>query len=160
MNDDAGIQAYPTIQRAVKLKAYVSQKERDCIDALTKRYNGDITTSREPLDLSYIDAMRELNQKYPEDDDAAAFLADSLMTIMTWDYWLNEETPKSLTAEVIDVLEKILERSPEHPLAIHLYIHAVEATSTHERAEAVADRLLNFVPGAGHLALCSRNGFC
>ena len=45
----------------------------------------------------------------------------------------------------------MLERSPNHPLAIHLYIHAVEASSDPGRAEAPADRLRDLVPGAGHL---------
>lgn len=151
MADMARLQAHAAIQKAVALKAGVSQKERDYIDALAARYNGDVTTPRDTLDFAYIDAMRALNQKYPDDDDVAAFFAESLMTIMPWDYWLDQETPKPLAAEVIIILEAILDRSPEHPLAIHLYIHAVEASSTPERAEAAADRLLNLVPGAGHL---------
>ena len=38
-----------------------------------------------------------------------------------------------------------------HPLALHLYIHAVEASSTPGRAEVAADTLGDLVPGAGHL---------
>jgi tetratricopeptide (TPR) repeat protein len=45
----------------------------------------------------------------------------------------------------------VLERSPAHPLAIHLYIHAMEASSQPERAEGSADVLRDLVPGAGHL---------
>ena len=44
-----------------------------------------------------------------------------------------------------------MERTPQHPMALHLYIHAVEASSSPERAEPAADRLANLVPGAGHL---------
>jgi tetratricopeptide (TPR) repeat protein len=36
-------------------------------------------------------------------------------------------------------------------MALHLYIHAVEASSSPQRAEAAADTLANLVPGAGHL---------
>jgi len=43
-----------------------------------------------------------------------------------------------------------LERNPNHPLGIHLYIHAVEAVKP-ELAEAGADRLGKLAPGAGHL---------
>jgi len=70
---------------------------------------------------------------------------------MTWDYWLDPDNPKPLTVEVINALETVLERSPRHPLAIHLYIHAVEASSQPGRAEGPADRLAGLVPGAGHL---------
>lgn len=44
-----------------------------------------------------------------------------------------------------------MERTPNHPLALHLYIHAVEASSDPGRAEDEADRLSNLVPGSGHL---------
>jgi predicted Zn-dependent protease len=36
-------------------------------------------------------------------------------------------------------------------MALHLYIHAVEASPTPEKAEAPADRLRNLTPGLGHL---------
>ncbi len=52
---------------------------------------------------------------------------------------------------MLAALETVLDRNPEHALAIHLYIHAVEASSRPERAEAPADTLRDLVPGAGHL---------
>lgn len=143
--------AYAAIQRAVSLKAGASQAEQDYIDAMAVRYNGDADTPREPLDLAYADAMRALHEKYPEDDDAAALFAESLMNTMPWDYWLDPENPKPNTVEVIDALEGILARNPRHPMALHLYIHAVEASSQPGRAEPHADTLANLVPGAGHL---------
>ena len=65
--------------------------------------------------------------------------------------FLDPENPRPLTEEVLAALETVLERSPRHPLAIHLYIHAVEASSNPERAEGPADTLAGLVPGAGHL---------
>jgi len=49
------------------------------------------------------------------------------------------------------VLESVLERAPNHPGALHFYIHAVEASQAPERAEAVADRLAPLMPSAGHI---------
>ena len=151
MSDDDRTTAYAAIQKAVSLKDNATEKERDYIDALAARYNGDPSTPREPLDQAYLEAMRALYQKYPDDDDAASLFAESMMNTMPWDYWLDPENPKPLTEEVLDALETVLARSPAHPMAIHLYIHAVEASSTPERAEGPADTLLNLVPGAGHL---------
>jgi len=151
MSDDERTAAYAAIQEAVRLKAGASQKEQDFIDALASRYNGDPATPREPLDNAYMDAMRDLYHNYPDDDDAASLFAESMMNTMPWDYWVDAENPRPLTVEAIDVLETVLERSPAHPMAIHLYIHAVEASSSPERAEAPADTLQNLVPGAGHL---------
>lgn len=151
MSDEERQKAYAAIQRAVALKDGVSEVERDYIEALAVRYNGDPSTPRETLDEAYVTSMRELHQKYPADDDAAALFAESMMNTMPWDYWLDPENPKPLTVEVINVLETVLARTPEHPLAIHLYIHAVEASSMPGRAEAPADLLTDLVPGAGHL---------
>ena len=151
MADNERIAAHKAISRAVELKAGATQKERDYIDALAARYNGDPATPREPLDEAYMNAMRALHHKYPEDDDAASLFAESIMNTMPWDYWLDGSNPKPLTREAIDVLETVLERNPLHPMAIHLYIHAVEASDRPERAEVPADNLLNLVPGSGHL---------
>jgi len=151
MSDDERTSAFAAVQKAVALRDTVSEAERDYIDALAIRYNGDPTTPREPMDKAYGDAMRELHAKYPNDDDAASLFAESLMNTMPWDYWIDPENPRPLTIEVLDALETVLARSPEHPLAIHLYIHAVEASSQPERAEPHADTLVSLVPGAGHL---------
>jgi tetratricopeptide (TPR) repeat protein len=151
MSDDERIIAYAAIQKALALKGNASEAEQDYIDAMATRYNGDPSTPREPLDEAYVEAMRSLYQKYPDDDDAASLFAESMMNTMPWDYWLDPESPKPLTVEVIDALETVLARSPQHPLAIHLYIHAVEASSSPQRAEAPADTLSKLVPGAGHL---------
>ncbi len=151
MSDEDRITAYAAVQKALALKDYVSLQETDYVEALAVRYNGDPSTGREPLDLAYVDAMRKLHHKYRDDDDAAALFAESMMNTMPWDYWLDPESPKPLTEEVLAVLEMVLERNPAHPLAIHLYIHAVEASSSPERAEGPADTLADLVPGAGHL---------
>jgi len=70
---------------------------------------------------------------------------------MPWNYWAEDGDPKPDTIKVIDSLENVLAKNPNHPLAIHLYIHAVEASSNPGRAEGPADRLGKIVPGAGHL---------
>ena len=45
----------------------------------------------------------------------------------------------------------MLKRNPTHAGAIHLYIHAVEASTTPERALPHAERLAALMPGAGHI---------
>jgi tetratricopeptide (TPR) repeat protein len=151
MSDEDRVAAFSAMQKAMALKESVSERERDYIDALGTRYNGDPSTPREPLDEAYGNAMRELYHKYPDDDDAASLFAESLMNTMPWDYWVDADNPKPLTVEVLDALETVLARTPDHPMAIHLYIHAVEASSRPERAEKPADTLATLVPGAGHL---------
>lgn len=143
--------AHAAIQRAVDLADRASPQERALIAAQAARYDGNPDTAREPLDRAYADAMGRYVATYPGDDDAAAIYAESLMNLMPWDYWSDEGAPKDDTRTIIASLERILARSPEHPLALHLYIHAVEASTAPGRAEDEADRLLTLVPGSGHL---------
>jgi tetratricopeptide (TPR) repeat protein len=151
MSDDERMAAFAAIQKAVALKGNASEAEQDYIDALAVRYNGDPSTERGPLDEAYVNAMREVHNKYPHDNDAASLFAESMMNTMPWDYWVDGKNPKPLTIEVLGALETVLADNPQHPLAIHLYIHAVEASDSPERAEAPADSLADLVPGAGHL---------
>jgi tetratricopeptide (TPR) repeat protein len=143
--------AFAALQKALALKANATEVEQDYIDALASRYNGNVGSDRTSLDLAYAAAMRDLSQKYPEDNDAAALFAEALMNTMPWDYWLDVQNPKPATVEVIDALEGIMQRAPKHPLALHLYIHAVEASNDPGRAEVAADTLANLVPASGHL---------
>ncbi len=143
--------AWAAISRAIELKDGASEWERDVITAQAARYSASIEDERDPLDLAYVDAMRSLAAKYPADDTIQAIFAESLMNTMPWDYWLEEDEPKPGTVEVLQALDTVLERNPVHPLALHLYIHAVEASSTPSRAEPAADQLANLVPGSGHL---------
>ena len=80
--------------------------------------------------------MEKLVSAYPGDATIASIYSEALMNTMPWNYWSDDLTAKPETQKVIDTLEGALENSPDHPLALHLYIHAMEASSTPERAEA------------------------
>jgi tetratricopeptide (TPR) repeat protein len=151
MSDPERKAAFAAINRALALKETATPLEQALIEAQAKRYNGDPATERLPLDLAYAEAMGEVVAAYPEDDDAAAIYSEALMNTMPWDYWSADGTPKPATEKVIAALERIIARSPQHPLALHLYLHAVEASAEPGRAEDEADTLANLVPGSGHL---------
>ena len=150
MPPDAEAQAYELIQKAVALKAKVSEREQAYIDALAKRYSNEDKPDRKALDRAYAEAARQLSERYPDDLDAATLYAEALMDLRPWNYWTKDGRPYPGTLKIVSVLESVLERNPNHPLGIHLYIHAVEAVKP-ELAEAGADRLGKLAPGAGHL---------
>jgi tetratricopeptide (TPR) repeat protein len=152
MMKDAVAPAFAAIAQAVALKAGASEWEQALIGAMAARYAADPEADRKALDAAYADAMTEVAARYPADDQIQVLLADALMNLQPWDYWqADRRTPKGRTAEQVAALERVLQRSPDHPGAIHLYIHTVEASTTPERAERHADRLGALMPGAGHL---------
>jgi tetratricopeptide (TPR) repeat protein len=103
------------------------------------------------LDRAYAAAMREVRRRFPDDMDVAALLAEALMDLHPWDYWAPDGSPRPWTPEILQLLEEVLRRQPDHPGANHYYIHAVEASPHPERAVAAAERLSHLMPGAAHL---------
>lgn len=125
--------------------------ERALIAALARRYADPQPEDRKPLDQAYADAMRALRKAHPHDADVAALTAEALMDLRPWDLWTPEGKPQPDTEEIVATLDGALAGAPRHPLALHLYIHAVEASPHPERADAAADRLRDLQPGLGHL---------
>jgi tetratricopeptide (TPR) repeat protein len=150
MVPDVAPQAYEAIQAAIKRKDRVSKKERAFIDALSTRYAKNPEEDRAPLDKAYAEAMANLVAQYPDDLDAATLYAASLMNLGPWDYWNLDGSPKENTNKVLETLQSVVERNPNHAGALHYYIHAVEARHP-ERGEQYADMLGGLMPGAGHL---------
>ena len=151
IGEDAAKEAYAAIEEARSRAAKASAKEQAYIAALARRYTSDPKAARAPLDAAYAVAMGELARTYPDDLDASTLFAQSLMDTSPWNYWNADGSPRALTSDVLAALESVLKRKNDHIGAIHLYIHAVEASPNPGRAEQYADRLPTLAPGAGHL---------
>jgi tetratricopeptide (TPR) repeat protein len=142
--------ALEAIKKAQSLKSKASPREQAYIDALAERYSG-IAADRKPRDAAYAAAMRKLHESFPDDLDAAALYAESMMDLRPWGYWSRDGQPYEGIADVVSVIEKVLDRNPLHPGALHLYIHLMESTEKVDKAEGAADRLLTLMPAAGHM---------
>lgn len=143
--------AWKALTQAQELAESAAPVEKALISALAKRYADPQPTDRKPLDVAYADAMKEAWRAYPKDSDVGALTAEALMDLRPWDLWTHDGKPQPGTEDITRILETVLEQSPDHPLALHLYIHAVEASPNPGRAEAAADRLRDLQPGLGHL---------
>jgi tetratricopeptide (TPR) repeat protein len=143
-------QALEIVQQAKSLMSNTSPKEQALISALEKRYSGK-TEHRTTNDKAYAAAMREVHQRFPEDPDIAMLYVESMMDLRPWGYWMLDGTPYEGTAEIVALTEEVLRRHPQHPGALHMYIHLIEPTHTPERAEKAADTLLTLMPAAGHM---------
>ncbi len=144
-------QAYDAIQKALQLSAGAPESERAYVEALAKRFTNDPKADLKHLAVNYSDAMREVARRFPDDPDAGALFAESMMDLNPWHLWSNDGKPSPGTEEIVATLERVLRRSPDHVGANHFYIHALEASPYPERALPSAKRLENMVPAAGHL---------
>ncbi|MGD8227663.1 MAG: hypothetical protein PVH82_09390 [Desulfobacteraceae bacterium] len=150
MNPEDEVRAHQLVQKALALKALITPREQAYILALAQRYSGR-TGERAERDQAYANAMRKLYQQFPEDLDAAVLFAEAMMDLRPWNYWTPDGRPNPGTEEVSHVLQSVMTRNPDHPGALHFWIHLMEPTKYPERAEEAADRLQHLVPGAGHL---------
>jgi tetratricopeptide (TPR) repeat protein len=160
MDADANARALAVLEQAKRLAPAASELQVALVDALLHRHSPQPKADRKPLDQAYADAMESVQARFPNDPDVALLTADALMNLSPWDYWADGgRTPKGKTERMVALIEGVLgERplgplvaDPNHPGAIHLYIHAVEASDRPERAALHAARLAALMPGAGHL---------
>ncbi|MFH1342173.1 MAG: tetratricopeptide repeat protein [Pseudomonadota bacterium] len=152
MPEDAVGPAYAAAQKAKALAGKASAREQALIGAIVARYSSDPKAPRPPLDAAYAAEMAKAAERFTADDEIATLYAEAVMDVSPWDYWKpggREAKPQSMP--IVPTLERVLARNPDHTGAIHLYIHAVEASDRPKRAEPYADRLRGAIPGAGHL---------
>ncbi|MDP3073580.1 MAG: hypothetical protein Q8N18_25070 [Opitutaceae bacterium] len=143
-------QAWAALKLAQRHVATAKPADRALIEALAKRYALPQPEDRGPLDRAYAEAMRAVWQAHPKDADIGALYAEAMMDLRPWDQWTPEGEAQPGTAEIIATLDATIALNPQHPLANHLYIHAVEASPHPERAIPAADRLRDLQPGLAH----------
>jgi tetratricopeptide (TPR) repeat protein len=139
------------MDKAVALAGNVSPKERALILALAKRFPREDVSDMTPYNAAYAQAMKDAYEQFPGDMEIATLYADALMNEHPWDLWEKNGTARPWTPAIIDLLEKILAKEPNHAGANHLYIHAIEASPNPGKALPSADRLQTLLPAAGHM---------
>jgi len=141
---------YKALQKAITLQDKSSAKEAALISALSKRYTVDALKDRKPLDEAYAKAMEEVAKQFPDDAEVNTLYAEALMDLHPWDFWKNGH-PQPWTAQPVEIIDKVVSKYPNHPGANHLNIHILEASPDPDKAIESADKLLDLVPGSGHL---------
>jgi tetratricopeptide (TPR) repeat protein len=147
--------ALAALEKARAKAGRESSANRALIEALAARYADPMPENAEgaaALEKAYSAAMKAAWEQFPEDGDVGALYAESLMNLRPWQLWTAGGEPAPETPAIVAALEAVLAIDPDHPLALHLYIHALEASPTPEKADAAADRLRRATPGLGHLA--------
>ncbi len=150
------------IDKALALSGSATALEMALIDALAQRIQKPHPVSQEEFDRwddAYADAMRKINEEFPDNLDVMAFFAEAMMTRTPWHLWDVEKgcpTPGADTTEAITVCERAITLADQlgesqHPAILHLHIHLLEMSPEPERAMTSADRLGGLCPDAGHI---------
>ncbi len=143
--------ALAALEEARKRISRAAPVERALIVALQSRYSDAPETSRAELDARYSNAMAEVNARFPTDADIGAIYAESLAELRPWDLWTQDGKAQPGTDALIAELDRVLAMAPRHPLANHLYIHALEASPDPLRADPAVKMLRTLQPGLGHM---------
>lgn len=151
IDDPRAKAAYDPIATARSLAANSTDAERAYVEALAARYSADMKADRAALARAYSEAMGALSRQHPDDLDAAALYAESLMNLTPWKLWSIDGRPNVNTEQIVGILESVLQRNPSHLGANHYYIHAVEASRFPARALPSAARLTTLAEQSGHL---------
>jgi len=144
------INAY--INKALRYAVKTKLNEQALIQALRKRFpEGNEVSDMTRFNAAYTEAMREAAKLFPNDVEIATLYVEALMNEHPWNLWLKDGTPQPWTPQIILQIESTLKKYPDHPGAIHYYLHAMEASREASKAVPAADKLQELLPAAGHL---------
>lgn len=125
------------------------EKEKAMVAAMNLRYPQGGTNSSN--NEAYAQGMKKLMQLYSTDADLKMLYIDAVMLIHPWDFWAPDGTDKPWTAELVALCKSVLDTNPDHPAALHYYIHLTEASRNPGAALANAGALKKLFPGIGHM---------
>jgi tetratricopeptide (TPR) repeat protein len=103
---------------------------------------------------SWMEAQGELHEAFPEDVDAAAFYGLAQIAYAQAQFSPAREPDYTLNRQAGAMLERYLEKHPQHPGLFHYIIHAYDSAELAPLAAAVArgyDELAPDVPHALHM---------
>lgn len=123
------------------------KREREYLDALGIIFGVTRGAGREVSEdrlTGYSRALAEICQHYPEDGEAQAFYALSLLAL--------PEKGDDLRArrQAIAILNRLSAAQPEHPGAVHYLIHAADTPELAAEGLAAARRYAKIAPDSSH----------
>jgi tetratricopeptide (TPR) repeat protein len=143
--------AFAAAQTARQLSSRATPVERALIEAICERCGNPEGHAGLLLDQAYAAAMVNAWREFPHDPDVGSLAAAALLQLRPRDQWTRDGKPQAGTTEAIRIIDSVLAVAPDHPLALHLLVHAYEAAPHPELADAAADRLRTLQPGLGHI---------
>lgn len=130
------------IQEALKGQMK-TDRERDYIRAAARFYQDDPKLNRSARLSAYSRVMDEVYRRYPQDGEAAAFYALSLLP----DY--RDDQPKARTT-ALKILKELFAEEPDNPGAAHYLIHATDLPDLAPQGLEAARRYAEIAPSSAH----------
>jgi tetratricopeptide (TPR) repeat protein len=143
-NEDAIKRGSAALKKAEAAKA-PTERERDYIQALSAFYSNSDTMDHHARAVAYSAAMAKVYQKYPEDHEAAAFYALSLLASEP-----EGDTTFDNRKQAGAILEKLFAEEPNHPGIAHYMIHAYDKPQLAQLGLPAAQRYAAIAPSAPH----------
>jgi tetratricopeptide (TPR) repeat protein len=132
------------LKTAEKAKAK-TDRERDYIGALKAFYSNSKKRDHEARARAYSEAMEKVYQRYPDDHEAAAFYALSLLASEPHD-----DTTFVNRKKAGAILDKLFDIEPNHPGIAHYLIHTYDKPQLAELGLPAARRYAQVAPAAPH----------
>ncbi len=146
--DDASMAEGRRLAQLARRKARdATPVQRRMIDAMIQRYSG-FKASRA---VRFARAMDRIAAEHPDDPMIVAVAADAWM--LKADEWWDEDgqAKDPGITRAMSLLEASLDRAPNDPGTIHLYIHLTEWSDDPHKAIPYGERLAALTPSASHL---------
>jgi tetratricopeptide (TPR) repeat protein len=133
------------VQAGEKLEKNATPREKAYLDAIGAFYGNSDKLNHVARAKAYSEAMKKVHESYPEDHEAAAFYALSLLASEPH----NDETFKN-RKEAASILEKLFAIEPDHPGVAHYLIHSYDKPQLAQLGIPAARRYAQVAPAAPH----------
>ena len=133
------------LKKADKVKAGTTDRERDYLQALKAFYSNSMKADHEARARAYSAAMERVYKKYPDDHEAAAFYALSLLASEP-----DNDTTFANRKQAGAILDKLFAEEPNHPGIAHYLIHTYDKPQLAQLGLPAARRYAQIAPAAPH----------
>ena len=146
-----GIKPEPQLRRGLEAIEHArairggTERERAYIAAAARLYDDYKSANERTRVAAYRDAMVELAERYPRDDEASIFRALALS-------FSADAADKTYAQQrkAAAILEPLAERHPDHPGIAHYLIHSYDYPALAAKGIPAADRYASIAPASAH----------
>ncbi len=133
------------IHQAKTTDGPTTPREKAYIAAIAAFYTDSKNLNHKARAKAYSDAMKKIYDSYPDDHEAAAFYALSLLASEPHD-----DTTFSNRKQAAAILEKLFTTEPDHPGVAHYLIHSYDKPQLAELGLPAARRYAQIAPASPH----------